>query len=185
MANLQSDPTELEGVVLALIERRGEATAYQVKQDLAESPSRFWSGSAGAVYPLVERLNVRGLLCAKERMTGRRRSRCFTLTESGAHALKQWLTDVERAIDPGIDPLRMRLIFANAVHKKTLQHFLERVEAEMARAVQEQPFKNDIDNELHRIAMTMRLEFLDQVKEMLLESSSRERRPAPHVNLKR
>jgi DNA-binding PadR family transcriptional regulator len=57
---MMTDLTDLEGAVLADVATRGTATSYAVAQTFSQSPSEYWSGSAGAVYPLVKRLTATG-----------------------------------------------------------------------------------------------------------------------------
>ncbi len=104
--------TEMEGLVLALLHRDGPLTAYEIKEAFRKSPSAFWSGSAGAVYPLVKRLEKRDILSSTDISETRRPRREFTLTERGEQLMLAWLSDVERAVDPGYDPLRTRMQFA-------------------------------------------------------------------------
>ena len=96
--------TEMEGLVLALLHRDGPLTAYEIKEVFRKSPSAFWSGSAGAVYPLVKRLEKRDILSSTDVSETRRPRREFTLTERGEQLMLAWLSDVERAVDPGYDP---------------------------------------------------------------------------------
>jgi DNA-binding PadR family transcriptional regulator len=56
----------LEGCVLGILWERGPCTAYAARKVLRESPSPYWSGSAGAVYPLLARLEGRRLVRAFE-----------------------------------------------------------------------------------------------------------------------
>ena len=99
--------TELEGAALSVIRALGACTPYQVRQDFLQSRSREWSGSAGAVYPALRRLQTRGLLRAEQ--TGdARRSVLYSLSPTGVRAFLAWLSDAERAIGSGLDPFRCR-----------------------------------------------------------------------------
>ena len=64
--------TELEGAALGVVVRDGPCTSYVVKEMFRGSPSEFWSGSAGSIYPLMRRLEERGLVASKRGSTGRR-----------------------------------------------------------------------------------------------------------------
>jgi DNA-binding PadR family transcriptional regulator len=64
--------SNLEGAALATIAGRGSATAYAIAKSLSDPPSEFWSGSAGAVYPLIRRLartRASGSLVRRHRQT--------------------------------------------------------------------------------------------------------------------
>src|SRR6516162_6375678 len=95
--------TELEGAALTVIHRLKSCTPYRVRLDFLRSRSHEWSGSAGAVYPALRRLQARGFLKAQQ--TGEaRRSVNYALTKAGSDALLGWLSDVERAAGSGLDP---------------------------------------------------------------------------------
>ena len=116
--------TELEGAALAQVVRAGSCTPYMIKETFRTSPSRFWSGSAGAVYPLVRRLVARGLLVSRPDLRDGRARRVVSATPAGRAALQAWLVDAERAVDFGFDPLRTRLFYSELVPPQRLQKFL-------------------------------------------------------------
>lgn len=103
--------TELEGAALGVVLRDGPCTSYAVKELFRASPSDFWSGSAGAIYPLMQRLEKRGLVASVPGSTGRRGRKDYRITAAGRRAFRRWLTDAERAAGMGFDPLRTRLVF--------------------------------------------------------------------------
>lgn len=116
--------TELEGAALAIIAREGPVTPYAVKESFRNSPSEFWSGSAGAVYPLVNRLEKRKLIAAKTDKADGRARREFSITPAGRAAMKEWLTDAGRASGMGFDPLRTRLFFSELLSPAERKAFL-------------------------------------------------------------
>ncbi|HZN05057.1 MAG TPA: helix-turn-helix transcriptional regulator, partial [Candidatus Polarisedimenticolia bacterium] len=83
--------TELEGCVLGVLSTLGPCTAYVVRCHFLESPSPYWSGSAGSIYPLLKRLRGLGLVQERPREEGRRRSILLSLTAAGRTALAGWL----------------------------------------------------------------------------------------------
>lgn len=101
--------TELEGVVVGIAHRDGPCTAYEIRRLLAASPSTQWSGSAGAVYPLVRRLTGLGFLRAISHPV-RTKSMCYVATPKGVDALRAWMGppfgDAVRTVSH--DPLRSR-----------------------------------------------------------------------------
>jgi DNA-binding PadR family transcriptional regulator len=121
--------TDLEGAALAEIESRGSTTSYVVAQTFARSPSEFWSGSAGAVYPLVKRLAARKLLEATAAATGKRARIDYRVTAAGRAALEDWLLDAQRAAGLGFDPLRTRLGHLHLVAPERRAAFLQQVRA--------------------------------------------------------
>lgn len=101
--------TDLEAIVLGVIQGSGPCTAYQIHQAFLKSPSHFFSGSAGAIYPVVKRMKGRGFTQAEASQTGRRKSEMLTLTNAGRHVLLDWMQSFEAAADGGFDPARARL----------------------------------------------------------------------------
>ncbi|MDX6586468.1 MAG: hypothetical protein QOI31_941 [Solirubrobacterales bacterium] len=89
MSSIRLTPTSY--LVLGLI-RLGEATPYQLKQQLAMGLGDLWSVPHAQVYREPERLAGAGLLSETVEEAGRRR-RVFRLTAAGEKALAEWLTD--------------------------------------------------------------------------------------------
>lgn len=123
--------TELEGAALGVVLRDGPCTSYAVKELFRASPSDFWSGSAGSIYPLMQRLEKRGLVASEQGSTGRRGRRDYRITAAGRRAFNRWLTDAERAAGMGFDPLRTRLVFFDQLSQKARGRFHEAVLAAM------------------------------------------------------
>ena len=130
--------TEMEGAALAFIQRDGPCTAYSVKQAYEQSPSDDWSGSAGAVYPMIKRLESAGLI-DQHAAEGGRKSRQIQLTTRGRADMQAWLLDCQRAIAPGFDPLRTRLLFLDLVPKQTATIFVDGVKEALALQLQAPP----------------------------------------------
>jgi len=118
--------TELEGCVLGLVWSKGPCTAYVTRRVLLDSPSPYWSGSAGAVYPLLARLEARGLVRAQAHSTGRRDSRRFVITPRGRRALERWLGPPlpDWMLGIPMDPLRTRMGFLGALPTARRAQFL-------------------------------------------------------------
>jgi DNA-binding PadR family transcriptional regulator len=87
----KNELSEIEGCVLGLLAVDGPATPYAIRKVFLESPNPQWSGSAGTIYPLIERLLRRKLIRSKVCLTGKRRGHRISITPSGSWALKQWL----------------------------------------------------------------------------------------------
>jgi DNA-binding PadR family transcriptional regulator len=121
--------TALEGAALAVVARQGEATRFMVAKDFAESPSEFWSGSAGAVYPLITRLLARGLLEAVDGQTKRSVKSIIRLTDEGRRQMEAWLLDAPAALQMGYDPLRSRMLNLDLVSPERAEAFLDQVAA--------------------------------------------------------
>jgi DNA-binding PadR family transcriptional regulator len=125
--------TELEGCVLGLIWELAPCTAYTLRQELLQSHSPYWSGSAGAIYPLVARLERQRLVRAKDRATGKRRSKAYELTPAGLRRLVQWLGPplTDETVGVPMDPLRTRVRFLGALPPASRAAFLADAEARM------------------------------------------------------
>jgi len=115
--------SELEHVVLGVVWREQPCTAYAVRKVFLCSPSSHWSGSAGAIYPLMKRLERAGLLRSNPYRGDKRRSRLYRLTPNGRKRLRNWLRP---PLPPGpalmnIDPVRVRVSFFGALtHRERL-----------------------------------------------------------------
>lgn len=105
--------SELECFVLGVIWQLGPCSPYDVRRHLAASPSTQWSASAGAIYPLVRKLEKRKLLKSREQATGRRQRRAYTITAAGRKVLQAWMGPplADEAITVAYDPLRTRARF--------------------------------------------------------------------------
>jgi hypothetical protein len=72
--------SELEGVVLGHLWKRGPCTTYSIRKELLQSPSSHWSASAGAIYPLLARFEERGLVRSRKAMHKNREGWRYSLT---------------------------------------------------------------------------------------------------------
>lgn len=124
--------TDLEGAMLGLLARGGPMTGYAISRAFAASPSAFWSGSSGAIYPLTRRLLERKLIAGKATANGKREATEYDLTATGRAAFRAWLLDADRAADMGFDPLRTRLFFLHLASPAQRAQFLEAVEDKTA-----------------------------------------------------
>ena len=105
--------SELEAAVLGLIWQDGPCTPYAVRQVFLRTPSPQWSGSAGAIYPAVQRLERRGLIRSEAHSQGRRKSRLYRASPKGLAALRKWLHAAQHDWIVGVppDPMRTRYRF--------------------------------------------------------------------------
>lgn len=153
--------TDLEGAVLAEIAKRGVATSYVVARTFADSPSEYWSGSAGAVYPVTKRLAVRGMLRAVADADGKRSRLDYRLTDKGSAALVAWLLDGERAAGMGFDPLRTRLVYLDLVSPEKRKQLLRDVQARHEKASQKSIWEDiPLSRQVHKTWMANRSRWL-------------------------
>jgi DNA-binding PadR family transcriptional regulator len=142
--------TDLEGATLAEVASKGTATSYAVAQIFERSPSEFWSGSAGAVYPAMKRMAARGLLQPAAALTGKRHRLDYQLTEAGRAALEDWLLDARRASGMGFDPLRSRLVHLHLVSSAQRRQFLAEVRALSAEFAERPAFADQpVSRQIH------------------------------------
>lgn len=113
----KSGHSELEGFVLGLVWQFGPCSAYDVRKHLLDSPSTQWSGSAGAIYPLIRKLAGLRLMAASRRTTGRRQRTMYLVTPRGIAHLRRWIGPplAPEVITVPHDPLRSRVRFLSAL----------------------------------------------------------------------
>lgn len=155
--------TELEGAVLGAVVRDGPCTSYAVKELFRASPSEFWSGSAGSIYPLMKRLEQRGLVAAESGSTGRRGHRTYRATAAGRRAFVRWMTDADRAAAMGFDPLRTRLVFMDQLSARARAEFCESVGAALDEVPPPSPRDDSHLQKLHRIWSAARRRAFEKV----------------------
>ena len=133
---MREELTELEQCVIGVIWRDGPMTAYEVAAHFSASLSPYWSGSAGAIYPVVKRLRKRGLLRGVQRAWNGRRKSMLTTTPAGKASLRAWLRPPLPPEGGGttFDPIRTRLFFINVLPADQRLAFI----ADAERAVNEQ-----------------------------------------------
>jgi DNA-binding PadR family transcriptional regulator len=100
--------SELEGAILTEIGYRQKLTAFKVRQAFKSSPSTYWQGSAGSVYPAIKRMVEKGLIAASAHGDARG-TQTLRLTADGQTALTQWALDAQAIVAVGTDPFRLRV----------------------------------------------------------------------------
>jgi len=105
--------SELEGVILGIINNSQPCTAYSIRRGLRAAPSSHWRASAGSVYPLIVRLQAEELVFGTPDPADSRGTTLLRITSLGRQALKRWImagTDQE-IISATADPARSRMFF--------------------------------------------------------------------------
>lgn len=117
MAQSRKSLSELEAFVLGLIWQSGPCSSYDVRRHMQRSPSTQWSASAGAIYPLVAKLEKNKLIAADSVKGDPRGKRIYKVTSAGTSALKAWIGPPlsQDAITVTYDPLRTRVRFLNVL----------------------------------------------------------------------
>jgi PadR family transcriptional regulator AphA len=97
-------------IVLALIDRAGEATPYDLKQTVAMTLGNFWSVPHAQIYAEPQRLAEGGYLSERREQGGRRR-RYYKLTARGKEVLSEWLAEPTAEMAELRDPGILKLFF--------------------------------------------------------------------------
>ena len=119
--------SHLELTVLGLVRNGSPCTPYWIRQQFKSSLSSHFSGSAGAVYPAIRRLEKRGLVAAVAKRRGTRESRVYRLTASGVSTLRDWLLPPLRKHDVAfvVDPVRVCVFFFEVLEPEERVRFLD------------------------------------------------------------
>lgn len=125
--------SDLEMVVLGIVWKRGPMTPYAIRQEFEHSRSSHFSGSTGAIYPLVRRLETSGHLVSTEDAQGRRPRRLYDITRRGTQALQRWIRPPlsDAATSVPYDALRVRIYFLAALSPAQRVSFLDEAEARL------------------------------------------------------
>jgi DNA-binding PadR family transcriptional regulator len=161
--------TELEGASLAVIQDEGGCTAYTVKERFRQSPSDVWSGSAGAIYPLMRRLEQAGLIVSSTDKADGRARRTYETTEAGKEALSTWLYDPLKAAGEGFDPLRARLFFSDLFEPEALRSFIQETSQLIGNSPRAKAGDEDKIVKIQKIWIELRQKALAEISEILVE----------------
>lgn len=130
--------TELEGAVLGTIRQKGPCTPYAVRREFRSSPTPYWSGSAGSVYPVVARLTRRRLIRVARRSNDGRGGTLYAATPAGDRALRRWFGPPLAPLTVGTppDPIRTRINFLGllppAARRALLREVVDALAAQLA-----------------------------------------------------
>ncbi len=82
----------IEFQVLSLLQERNGITGYDIIKTLKERFQGLWAPSAGSIFPVLSRLEERGLITKEKTATGDRSALAHNITEQGQEALKHQIT---------------------------------------------------------------------------------------------
>ena len=177
--------SELEGAVLGTIHVEGPCTAYAVRKTFRKSPSPHWSGSACAIYPLIHRLEKRGLVRSKPKKKDARRGRLYRLTPAGLRIFRSWLAPPhpDWVIGVPVDALRTRVRFLLVLPSEQRSAFLEEALARLREHIEEVIEDCRVTSDLsdpcpHLVArgalasLTARKSWLEEVRDTLGEGGA-------------
>jgi DNA-binding PadR family transcriptional regulator len=172
----------LEIAVLGVISLHQPCSGYGIRKVFERSPSGHWSGSTGAIYPLLRRLEKEGLIQSALRRGDGRSSRSYRLSRNGKSELVKWLQPPlpdGRDLMP-IDPLRVRVRFLGVLSPEQRLAVIHDARATLKQHMAEinslAEHEKNGDDTLgylsHRsaiLSMKAQLAWLDEVEAMLLK----------------
>jgi len=131
--------TELERCVLGVVWLHEPCSAYTVRRDFLHSTSAYWSGSAGAIYPVLERLDALGLVRATELPWGSRTKKEYRVTPKGRRELEGWIRPPLEpwTAAPTFDPVRTRLVFLELLEPAGRRAFIDEAERNLREKIAE------------------------------------------------
>lgn len=136
--------TDLEAAAIGDILKHQPCTAHFIRTCFRNSPANHFSDSAGSVYPMMKRLENRGLLESRLQQDGQRQVRYYSCTDAGRTALRKWLgPPIGDDVTLAIDPIRTRILYLYRLSKtqrlkwfaeveQSLRHKLSVVQAQLA-----------------------------------------------------
>jgi DNA-binding PadR family transcriptional regulator len=101
------------------------------------SPSPHWTGSAGAIYPMIRNLKSAGLISFERQRVGKRLGRRYSITPAGSRALEKWLqcAITEKTIGVPLDALRTRIRFFAVLPRSARMKLIDKVEEQLAKHI--------------------------------------------------
>ncbi|GAH35276.1 unnamed protein product [marine sediment metagenome] len=83
----------LDVLVLNIIKSHSGITGYKITQIINRRFKGLWRGSAGTIYPLLNKLAKNGFVRISEIIEGNRPKKKYNITKTGEDELKNVLTD--------------------------------------------------------------------------------------------
>jgi len=170
--------SDLELTVMGVVARDGPCTAYAIRHTFLNSASPRFSGSAGAIYPLVERLTARRLIRSRKTQQGRRKATEYTISKTGRARLRDWLRDNSPRDMVVEDPLHLKLLFSEQLSVAERREWIARtitgLEQLLSRFVGLHDDLVDTDRRLQRLVrlgvihhLRGRIQWLGEVREII------------------
>lgn len=131
--------TELERTVLGVVWLHEPCSAYTVRRDFLGSTSAYWSGSAGAIYPVLARLEELGLVRATEHPWGQRTKKEYAISPRGRRELEEWIRPPLEpwTAAPTFDPVRTRIVFLELLDPAARRRFIDEAEGNLREKIAE------------------------------------------------
>lgn len=121
--------SHLAYIALGVVARDQPCSAYNVMQAFKGSTSSYYSGSAGAIYPLVQRLHKSGYLKKGRPVTGARGKDVYSISAKGNRVLKDWILTphLEQDVLFSVDLLRVRMQFLGCLDTDDKSKFFDEI----------------------------------------------------------
>jgi len=107
-------------------------SGYDIRRNLDESLSYFWSESYGQIYPALKRLDSAGLIAAVKQSDSARGKRLYALTSQGRLKLRAWLAEAPKA-QPPRNELMLKLFFGRLAPAGAISGHLRRLQVQQDR----------------------------------------------------
>ena len=105
-------------------------SGYDIKKMVESSISHFWNESYGQIYPLLKKLERKGLAASRaESKPGKPDRLVYSITERGRQELEKWLQR-EPATQPIRHELLLKLFFASPAEAPAMSAHVERLQTE-------------------------------------------------------
>lgn len=153
---------------------------YGLRKRLKDGSADHWSGSSGAIYPLVQRLAAQHLLAADDHRIGSRHSKNYRLTGEGLVILRLWLSPPmpPDTVTLMHDPMCSRVQFFDAIDDRLRGAWFDDASAaldEIGHGVEEWSAQNTDEcsklvSDHHRRDLGMRRDWLRDSRAALLKT---------------
>ena len=117
---------EIDNVLLGLIKLYKEVTGYELNGIIRDSNRYFLSVSLAYIYPVLKRLNQRGLVSfTNTPIANRPAKKTYKITPAGEKVLQEWLKAPVEA-DMYFQSFLLKMQFASLMEKHTMLDHIER-----------------------------------------------------------
>jgi len=110
-------------------------SGYDIRRNLEESLSHFWSESFGQIYPTLKRLESARLIApVRQPASDTRRRKLYTVTAAGRARLRAWLSEPPRP-QPPRNELLLKLFFGREAAPGACAAHLRRLRVQQERTL--------------------------------------------------
>jgi DNA-binding PadR family transcriptional regulator len=164
--------TDNEGALLTLVLRQQPITGYQIGKFFGSSPVHTFNTSKGKLYPMIHRLQERGLLAAEDVPGDQRGTQRFTCTQTGKEVLRNWVLSLRPEHELLHDPLRKKVQAFDLLTRDEQLNWLDQATKRLQRKLREVeewpsevegPF-GEVVRDNARTALLGRLAWLDEAR---------------------